>query len=113
MNTQDQQRQWTQAARETLHDTSAPSHSVATEPRPFQESPRQTFYRALAERLPAIVWLTDGDLRLVSSLGTGLAGLGLQPGDAVGTDLYGYFRTDDPEFPPIAAHRGALRGEPV
>ncbi len=69
--------------------------------------------RVLMEQLPAIVWSVDTDLRFTSSLGAGLARLGLKPGHVVGMLLSEYFGTTDPTFPPIAAHRRAVAGEPV
>jgi len=69
--------------------------------------------RLLVEQLPAIVWTMDPELRFTSSQGAGLANLGLRPDQVVGKTIYEYFQTDDPEFPPIAAHRGAVRGESV
>ena len=67
--------------------------------------------RLLVEQMPAVLWSTDLDLRFTSSLGGGLAGLGLEPNQVVGLSLSEFFGTDDPEFPPIAAHRRALVGE--
>src|SRR3990170_3600992 len=67
--------------------------------------------RVIVERMPGVVWTTDEELRFTSSLGAGLAGLGLRPNQAVGLTLHEYFSTDDDEFPPIAAHRRALTGE--
>jgi|SRR5579875_529104 len=69
--------------------------------------------RVLIEQLPAIVWTTDRELRFTSSLGAGLARLGLKPNEVVGLSLYEYFQTDDRTFPSIAAHRRALQGESV
>ncbi len=67
--------------------------------------------RLVAEQVPAVLWSTDADLRFTSSLGAGLAALGLVPGQVVGMALSEYFLTDDPDFPAIRAHRGALGGE--
>jgi len=65
------------------------------------------------EQLPAVIWTTDRDLRFTSSQGAGLARLGLRPNQVVGHSLAEYFRTDDPDHLPIAAHRAALAGESV
>ncbi|MFN3336550.1 MAG: diguanylate cyclase domain-containing protein, partial [Thermomicrobium sp.] len=83
---------------------------------------RRTIERLLAERearlqavlrqLPAIVWTVDHDLVFISSEGSGLAQLGLRPGQVVGQTLFEYFGTEDPEYPPIRLHRLALTGEP-
>jgi PAS domain S-box-containing protein len=67
--------------------------------------------RLLVGQAPAVIWSTDRDLRFTSSVGAGLAGLGLRPNEVVGRSLHAYFGTDDPGFPPIAAHRRAIGGE--
>jgi PAS domain S-box-containing protein len=72
---------------------------------------REARLELLTEQVPAVLWSTDRDLRFTSSTGTGLAALGLQANEVVGTTLYEYFGTDDPTFLPIAANRRALRGE--
>jgi PAS domain S-box-containing protein len=69
--------------------------------------------RLLIEQLPAILWATDAELRFTSSLGAGLARLGLKQNQVVGMTLYEYFQTNDPEYPAIAAHRRAIAGEVV
>ncbi len=69
--------------------------------------------RLLVEQLPAVVWTTDRELRFTTSQGAGLADLGLRPNQVVGLSLSEYFQTGDPDYPPIAAHRAALRGESV
>jgi diguanylate cyclase (GGDEF)-like protein/PAS domain S-box-containing protein len=77
----------------------------------LRESESRT--RVLMEQMPAVMWTMDRDLRFTSSVGAGLAGLGLEPNQVVGMSVYEYFGTDDPEFPPVAAHREALSGEAV
>ena len=64
--------------------------------------------RLVSEQLPAGLWSTDAQLRMTSGFG---AGFTLPPG--VGDSLYSFFKTNDPRFAPIAAHRAALRGESV
>lgn len=71
---------------------------------------REARLRLLVEQMPAVLWSTDRELRFTSSQGAKLAALGLRPNEVVGMTLWEYFRTDDPEFPPIAAHREALAG---
>ncbi len=68
--------------------------------------------RLLIAQMPAILWTTDTDLRITSVLGGGTAALKLDPERLVGKSIFAYFGTDDPEFPPIAAHRQALEGRP-
>ncbi len=74
---------------------------------------REERLRLISEQMPAVVWTTDTDLRFTSSLGAGLAAVGLRPNQVVGMSLFEYFRTSDLEFPAIAAHRRALKGETV
>jgi two-component system, cell cycle sensor histidine kinase and response regulator CckA len=69
--------------------------------------------RVLIEQLPAVVWTVDTSLRFTSTLGAGLARLGLKRDQIVGTLLSDYFDTKDSTFLPIAAHRRAIAGEPV
>ncbi len=69
--------------------------------------------RELYDQIPAMVWTTDEDFVLTSWRGGGLKGLGLVPDQLVGTDMYAYFGTRDPNYPPIAAHHRALSGESV
>jgi len=69
--------------------------------------------RVLVSQMPAVLWMLDRELRFVEAMGAGRAALGETPGDVLGQSLFAYFRTTDPEFPPIAAHRRALAGESV
>lgn len=69
--------------------------------------------RVMLEQIPAIVWTTGLDLHFTSSLGAGLANLGLEAGQVVGVSLYDYFGRDDSSFPALEAHRKALEGELV
>ena len=80
-----------------------------------QQRLRETeeFQRRVLDRLPAIVWTTDREMRTTFSAGGGLAGLGLASGEValMGTPVSSYFQTDDPTHPGIASHLRALRGE--
>lgn len=67
--------------------------------------------RLLTSQLPAVMWTTDPDLRFTSSMGAGLAPLGLKPNQIVGMSLYDYFQTRDPKFIPIAMHHRCLQGK--
>jgi PAS domain S-box-containing protein len=69
--------------------------------------------RVLVSQMPAVLWTTDRELRFVEAMGAGRAAMGETPGDVLGQSLFAYFKTTDPEFPPIAAHRRALAGESV
>ena len=67
----------------------------------------------IIEKMPAVLWTTDQDLRLTSSVGAGLEHIGLRPNQTVGTTLQEYFHNQDPGFPPLAAHLKALSGESI
>jgi len=69
--------------------------------------------RILVDQMPAVLWTTDRELRFQESVGAGLAGLDQKPDDQRGVSLFAYFKTTDPNFEPIAAHRRALNGESV
>src|SRR6201987_1991087 len=73
----------------------------------------RTRLAVMMDKIPAMLWTTDTELRFTSGMGTGLAVLGLRSQDMEGKSLFEYFHTDDPEFVPIAAHRRALGGENV
>ena len=64
--------------------------------------------RLLIERMPALLWTTDRELRFSSA---GLPAFGFE--ELAGTSLYDYYGTHDPEALPIRAHRLALEGESV
>ncbi|HSP93175.1 MAG TPA: GAF domain-containing protein [Thermoanaerobaculia bacterium] len=74
---------------------------------------RDTTLQLIVSQMPAVLWSTDTNLRLTSSEGAGLTGLGVKPGQFVGVTLFDFFRTTDPEFLPLVAHRKALLGESV
>ena len=74
---------------------------------------RDTTLQLIVSQMPAVLWSTDTNLRLTSSEGAGLTGLGHKPGQFVGVTLFDFFRTTDPEFLPLVAHRKALLGESV
>ena len=73
----------------------------------------EAFQRRVLDRLPAIVWTTDTEMRTTFSAGGGLAAIGLASGEValMGTPVSSYFQTDDPTHPGIAAHLRALEGE--
>jgi PAS domain S-box-containing protein len=95
--------------------------STASNPQPENESERlaaeamhekEEALRVLVTQMPAVLWTTDLDLRFTEGTGAGRAALG-ETDDVRGVSLFAYFKTTDPEFPPIAAHRRALLGESV
>ncbi|MBI4027395.1 MAG: PAS domain S-box protein [Verrucomicrobia bacterium] len=68
-------------------------------------------FKFVIGQMPGSTWVTDTDLRITSSLGAGLADLGLKPNQLAGVDLVEFLGSNDPEYLPVAAHRRALRGE--
>jgi len=92
------------------------SHSInqtldALEKSHQAEADQSARLRIMVERMPAVLWTTDADLKFGISMGAGLQGLGHQTNEVAGLSLYDYFGTRDPEYAPIAAHLRALRGE--
>ncbi len=67
--------------------------------------------RILSMRAPIVLWTTDTALRFLSSTGAGLTNI--PGGSVVGSTLFEFFQTNDPEHHAIAAHRRALSGESV
>jgi len=67
----------------------------------------------IMEKMPAVLWTTDKDLRFTSGMGAGLEKLGSSSGELNGKTLFEYFHTDNPELTPIRAHRRALAGESI
>lgn len=67
--------------------------------------------RLIFEQIPAAIWTTDTNLRVVSGTGAGLAATNRRAEDLAGTTLQEFFGTDSEEFPPLAAHLAALNGE--
>jgi PAS domain S-box-containing protein len=69
--------------------------------------------RAALSQVPLVLWTTDAELRFTDTMGAEHDLLDQEPGDVRGMSLFSYFKTTDPEFEPIAAHRRALAGESV
>jgi serine phosphatase RsbU (regulator of sigma subunit) len=65
---------------------------------------------ALLERLPAVVWSVDAELRITAALGEGLSAVGLSPDQVVGRTLYEAFPSREPASPAVSSHVRALRG---
>lgn len=65
----------------------------------------------MSEQAPFILWTLDTDLRFTSSVGSGLARIGLTPNQVKGLTLQEFVRSDDPDMPLVASHRRALLGE--
>jgi PAS domain S-box-containing protein len=67
----------------------------------------------MVEKMPAVLWTTDGQLQIDSAMGAGLDSLGLRAREPIGLPLMDFFFTEDPNAAPIAAHRRALEGHSV
>ncbi len=66
--------------------------------------------RLMVEQIPAVLWTTDEQLRFTTSVGSGLAALGLLPNQVVGLPIAEYLGGDGLAF---AHHRTALGGASV
>jgi PAS domain S-box-containing protein len=64
----------------------------------------------LMEQIPAMVWVTDRELRLTWWTGGAIQALKVNQHALIGVDMFTYLGTDDREAVPIAAHLGALEG---
>lgn len=73
----------------------------------------ETLQRLILDRLPAVVWTVDRNLRFTFSAGGGLTSLKLESGQVAiaGTSLFSYFQTNNHEHPAIAPHLRALEGQ--
>ncbi len=96
-------RRWREARRELTARRRAEEALRASEAR----------LRLLMRQLPAFLWTTDLELRLDSFAGGGFRRDGIDPRGRVGKTVAAFFGTADPAFPPLAAHRRALGGEPA
>lgn len=65
----------------------------------------------ILEQLPSILWTTDRELKINSSMGAGLKAVGMSPHSTVGLNLREIVVT--PDHPSIAAHEEALKGHSV
>ena len=74
---------------------------------------RQHGMPPMLDELPAMVWVTDADLRLTWWTGGAVQALEADPDSFIGTDLFTYLGTDDREAAPIAAHLRAVQGQSV
>jgi len=65
----------------------------------------------LVEKIPAVLWTTNPDLRLTSLAGAGLAAMNIRPEDYIGVCLNDFLPCHEPDAPPLVTHQQALRGE--
>jgi len=73
----------------------------------------ETQLRLAVQQAPVVLWTTNRELRFTSSMGAGLALIHAETNQNNGKTLFEYFGVDDPEFPAIKAHIGALEGRSV
>jgi hypothetical protein len=71
---------------------------------------REARLRLLIEQMPGVLWTTDRELYITSSVGNGLAAINLRPNQLVGTNLVDFLKADANSQLPIEAHRRALSG---
>jgi PAS domain S-box-containing protein len=70
--------------------------------------------RVLVEQLPAVLWITDADMRFTFAAGAGLTALKIQPEQAVGQRIEAFSPPDDPGLAEVVTmHQRALQGESV
>lgn len=69
--------------------------------------------RLVTNQIPAVLWTTDTELRVTSSLGMGWAALNLGPREVLEMMRFEDAAATAPKFLPIVAHRRALEGESV
>jgi PAS domain S-box-containing protein len=71
---------------------------------------REAHLRLIVEQMPAILWTTDKQLHITSTLGAGLAALKVRPEELIGVSMLECLDRDDLTSTPIAAHLKAVRG---
>src|SRR5579862_4649328 len=67
-------------------------------------------FRPDFSQVPALIWSADRDLRFTFCDGAALRGTGFSANEAVGLTLPQWLQSEDPELPPVRAHRLALEG---
>ncbi len=66
--------------------------------------------KLLIEQMPMVVWTTDLNLKITSSLGARMRGAKVRNEELLGKSVYEYLKCQDPHTTPIAEHYQALRG---
>ncbi len=61
--------------------------------------------------MPAILWTTNSQLHITSTVGAGLATLNVKPAEIIGMSMSETLGRSDPDTTPVSAHARALRGE--
>ncbi len=73
--------------------------------------PTRVLCALVAEKAPAVLWVTDRDLRCTEVFGAESAGVGVRAEQVRGRTLFEFLGTEDEASPPVVAHRRALAGE--
>jgi PAS domain S-box-containing protein len=79
----------------------------------FERHQERARLAVMIQKMPAILWTADAELKVTSAAGAGLDSLGLRSREPVGLGVLEFFQTAENEAPPIAAHRKALEGQSV
>src|ERR1051326_5578422 len=69
-----------------------------------------TSLQLLLEKIPAVLWTADSNLRLTSLAGAGLSSNKLDPNDHVGRPLHEFLNAVSAGTGPLMEHTRALRG---
>ncbi len=72
---------------------------------------KEAHLRLIVEQMPAILWTTNNQLHITSTVGAGLAAVDLKPAEVIGMSMLEPLGRSDSECTPISAHVRALRGE--
>jgi PAS domain S-box-containing protein len=72
---------------------------------------KEAHLRLIVEQMPAILWTTNSQLHITSTVGAGLAALNLKPAELIGMSMSETIGRGDPDSTPVSAHVRALRGE--
>lgn len=67
--------------------------------------------RLIFDQIPAALWTTDRELRILSASGAALAASGLRAEELIGKTSQEFFDDPDGLSPPLIAHLAALKGE--
>jgi two-component system cell cycle sensor histidine kinase/response regulator CckA len=99
--------------RRSQHEIERYRHALEKESKTAHEtlSTRETYLRMVVEQMPAILWTTDRDLQITSTVGAGLAAVHLQARELIGMSMLECLERDQLECTPISAHMKALCGE--
>lgn len=73
-------------------------------------SPEQAALPLLLEQVPGLIWITDHNLRITSSWGTGFRSAKIRPGSLAGQNVCEFLGSADRHATPLAEHYEALQG---